>query len=304
MPELPEVETTVRGLKKSVIGLKITDVWSDYFLKTSHGHKPNVKNKEYFRNLRKNVVGKKILGIRRVGKNILMDLEHDLTLLTHLKMTGHYLYGKYRYDEKQKTWLVTEDGPLKDPYNRFIHLVFVLSNKKHLVLSDVRRFAKVILIDNKREGEGSELGLLGPDPLSRNFGVNDFIKRVSLSKGPIKAVLMDQRVISGIGNIYSDEMLWSSGIHPEEKPSNISPAKYKKLYLTMLDILKKSLGLGGDSTSDYRRITGEPGGFQKQHKVYRLKGERCQKSGCQGVIDRIMVRGRSAHYCLIHQKKC
>ena len=113
---------------------------------------------------------------------------------------------------------------------------------------------------------------------------------------------MDQELISGIGNIYSDEALWLTGIHPEEKPKKIISEKTSQLFKNIKIILKKGIDFGGDSTSDYRQPDGTPGNFQKHHKVYRRRGENCLKKGCNGKIIRKVVGGRSAHFCEKHQK--
>ena len=113
---------------------------------------------------------------------------------------------------------------------------------------------------------------------------------------------MDQEIISGIGNIYSDEMLWASSIHPEEKVSNITGAQFAKLFKEMKSVLSKGIDFGGDSMSDYRRIDGQKGEFQNHHNVYRKAKEKCGRKNCKGVIIRKVVGGRSAHFCNVHQK--
>jgi formamidopyrimidine-DNA glycosylase len=113
---------------------------------------------------------------------------------------------------------------------------------------------------------------------------------------------MDQSIIAGIGNIYSDEMLWSSGIHPESNPKKISNIQLLKLYKEMKDVLTKGINFGGDSMSDYRNIHGLRGDFQNHHNVYKKKNIKCSKKGCSGVIMRKVINGRSAHFCPTHQK--
>ena len=113
---------------------------------------------------------------------------------------------------------------------------------------------------------------------------------------------MDQSVVAGIGNIYSDEILWQAGVHPERAVKKISQTEMKKIWQAMKNILHKSISLGGDSMSDYRNIFGERGSFQKVHNVYRKTGEKCRKKGCGGIIMRKVVGGRSAHFCSVHQK--
>jgi formamidopyrimidine-DNA glycosylase len=302
MPELPEVETTVRGLKREIIGKKILDVWSDYHKKTAHGHKENLKNKKYFEVFKDRILGKSIIDVERRGKNILIRLSGNLTILTHMKMTGHFLVGNFSYSKKTDSWEASEESNLKDPFNRFLHFVMSLTGGKKLALSDVRKFAKIIVFETDKTDEHLDIRSLGPDPLAQNMTFAKFKKRLIGKSGPIKSILMDQRVFAGIGNIYSDEMLWSAGIHPEENLTKIDDKKLRLMYLSMKKILKQSIILGGDSTSDYRNIKGEKGGFQKRHKVYRCKGEICLKKGCGGTIQRIVVRGRSAHFCPVHQK--
>jgi len=113
---------------------------------------------------------------------------------------------------------------------------------------------------------------------------------------------MDQSIIAGIGNIYSDEMLWLAGIHPESKPGKIPENLMKLLYKSMKEVLKKGIDFGGDSMSDYRNIYGEKGQFQGKHNAYRKTGTKCARKNCKGIITRKMVGGRSSHFCSIHQK--
>ncbi|HZS43204.1 MAG TPA: bifunctional DNA-formamidopyrimidine glycosylase/DNA-(apurinic or apyrimidinic site) lyase [Candidatus Paceibacterota bacterium] len=305
MPELPEVQTTVNGLNKNVIGLSIKDVWTDY-RSVSHVGKDNIKDKIFFANFRRKILGKKILGASRRAKNVLIHLSGDLTVLIHMKMTGHIMYGQYVFNKnlKKDPWQAAEkDGPLADPYNRHLHLVFSLSSKKQLVLSDMRKFAKVTLIESKNPEESPHLANLGPEPLPKEFTYAVFKKQIMRRpNGRIKNVLMDQELIAGIGNIYSDEALFRAHIHPESHPAKIPEKNLKLLYPAIKGVLKKGLDFGGDSTSDYRNIKGERGKFQAEHHVYRRAGKPCPKKGCKGKIVRKVVGGRSAHFCPVHQK--
>lgn len=302
MPELPEVQTTVSGLQSVLPGLKIVGVWSDFHKGTKHGHKENIKNQTYLKNFQKEVVGKKILSAKRRGKNILISLSGGKTILAHMKMTGHFLYGQYDYLKEKDFWVATEDGPLKDPYNRFIHFVISLSNKKRLAFSDTRKFGKIIIFDTERGDNIPDLSHLGPEPLDKNFRLNDFIKALKKRfSGKIKQVLMDQSVVAGIGNIYSDETLWRSGIHPESKVAKIPEKKTREMFVVMKLLLKTGLSLGGDSTSDYRDIYGEKGSFQLHHMAYRQTGKKCARKNCTGTIARKIIGGRSSHFCSKHQ---
>src|ERR1700675_1511873 len=140
MPELPEVQTTSSILNKKIKGLKILDVWTDYDSPFNKG-KNNIKDKKYFSFFRKEILNKKVLSVERKAKNVLINVSGNKTILVHMKMTGHLLYGKYGFDGKK--WSPPTSGPLSDPFNRFIHLAFSLSDKNTLVLSDTRKFAKV-----------------------------------------------------------------------------------------------------------------------------------------------------------------
>jgi len=306
MPELPEVHTTVSQLNKLLPKLAIKDVWSGYDSSYYSG-KINIKNKKYFKEFKKEIVGRKIKNVDRYGKYILINLTGGVTILTHMKMTGHYLFGKYRKStakEKKKgalEWIPDEEGPLRDPFNRFIYLVFTLSNGKHLVLSDMRKFATVFSYKTKEVPE--DVMNLGPCPLKKEFTFSKFLDVMSkTSNQPIKTTLMNQKVIAGIGNIYSDEILWASGINPKNQTQNISRKYLYGIYKNIKTLLKKGVSLGGDSMSDYRTPDGTKGGFQYHHKAYQREGEKCPKRGCNGVIKRIIIGGRSTHFCPEHQK--
>lgn len=303
MPELPEVQTTVNGLREHVIGLRIIDAWSDY--KSTHFKgSETIKDPAYFMQMKKQIVGTKIVSANRRAKNILIELSSGYTLLVHLKMTGHLLYGKYRFSEGQKRdpWEAIEPESLKDPKNRHVHFVLSFSNKKHLALSDVRKFAKVTLVDSKRIHDSDHLNDIGPEPLEDAFDFKAFISRLNLRKnGKIKQVLMDQSIIAGIGNIYADESLWRAGIHPAQKISDISVKEMKLLFTAMKQTLSKGIHFGGDSTSDYRNIHGDKGEFHETHHAYQRTGTKCDKRGCGGTIVRIVLGGRGTHFCDTHQ---
>lgn len=303
MPELPEVQTTVNVINSKAKGLKIASVWTDYN-SLSHIGKDNIKDKIFFEALKKKIVGATITSAERRAKNILIHLSNNDTILIHMKMTGHIMFGSYDFDSKKKTdpWTAKDEGPLQDPFNRFIHFVITFSNKKSLVLSDMRKFAKVTLIETKDLETSLHLKDIGPEPLEKSFTYSLFKERLTKRPtGRIKNVLMDHSIIAGIGNIYSDEALWLSGIHSEEKPKYIPEKKLKILFKSITEVLKKGIDFGGDSMSDYRDIDGKRGEFQNKHNAYRLTGKPCKKKD-GGVITRKVVGGRSAHFCNIHQK--
>ena len=309
MPELPEVQTTVNGLRRTIIGLTIADVWSDYNSPYFKGS-GTIKDPFYFKHFKKEVLGKKIISIERRAKNILINLSDGMTILVHMKMTGHLLFGRYRFGSaaKKDPWQPLEPESLKDPFNRHVHFMLTFDNKKNLALSDMRKFAKVTLIEtsalqSERALQSEHLKNIGPEPLEKSFTFKRFAERLDLRPhAKVKPVLMDQSVIAGIGNIYADESLWRAGIHPLELVENIQQAKLKGLFVAIKKTLTRGIDLGGDSMSDYRNIHGEKGRFQEQHLAYQRTGEHCQKRGCKGIIRRIMVGQRSAHYCDKHQR--
>jgi len=164
----------------------------------------------------------------------------------------------------------------------------------------MRKFAKVTLIETKNREHNKELSHLGVEALDITLG--EFKNILSKETRPIKQMLMDQTLITGVGNIYSDECLWLAGIHPRSKPNKIPPKEVKKLMGAMKKVLKSGIDFGGDSMSDYRNIYGEKGKFQMNHNAYRKTGEKCSKKNCKGKIERTVVATRSAHFCPIHQK--
>jgi len=298
VPELPEVQTTINGLNEVLPNQKIVDVWSSYNSPYFKG-KENIKDKKYFLKFKKNILNSPVKKAERIGKNILIHLKNGITILIHMKMTGHLLYGKYK--KENNDWRAVEDGPLQDPFNRHIRLVFELGNGKHISFSDMRKFAKVMFIKTNQLKNHTDLKDIAPDPFK--LSQKRFIERIRQKKsGRIKNILMDQTLVSGIGNIYSDEILFETGIHPETNISLINDKKLGEIYTEAKKVLKRGINFGGDSTSDYRNIKGERGDFQNKHKVYRKTGAPCPKKGCSGEIIRKVVGGRSAHFCNKHQK--
>jgi formamidopyrimidine-DNA glycosylase len=144
----------------------------------------------------------------------------------------------------------------------------------------------------------------GPEPLEKTFSLEDFKKRLMIRpNASVKLVLLDPKIIAGIGNIYGDELLWEAGVHPLRPVKKISEPEFKKMYTSMRNVLQRGIDFGGDSMSDYRDIDGRRGRFQNDHNAYRLTGSRCKKKGCKGKIERTMVGARSAHFCNAHQRK-
>ncbi|MFA6272859.1 MAG: DNA-formamidopyrimidine glycosylase family protein, partial [Patescibacteria group bacterium] len=215
MPELPEVQTIVSDLNVKLKGHTVQKIWTDW-PKSFH---PSVLK------VRKGIVGRKVTGVRRRAKNILIDLTGNQTLLIHLKMTGHLLYRDHDWKNKEG-----KDSPFYDSFNQFIRTRFYLDDNKELAFSDVRRFGEIKLFKTSEENDMPRLKKLGPEPLSREFTYSVFKSRLQNKKGFIKSILLDQHFVSGIGNIYADEILWEAKINPKQKTDSLNVRQSKAIH--------------------------------------------------------------------------
>jgi len=293
MPELPEVQTTVNGLRNEVLKRTFLSLWTDT---------PNTFHSISSDEFEEKIKGKEIIDIKRRAKNILIYLTDDLVILIHLKMTGHLLVGTWEYDKRLKTWESTIDGPIKyDPYNRFVRVFFCLDDGRKIGLCDARKFAKIELW-TRQQIENEVFAKTGPEPLDSDFTFEKFLGLFGKKKrGKIKQVLMDQEFIAGIGNIYASEILFEAMIHPEKDVSLLNYDEIERIYKAIKDILPKGVDAGGDSFSDYRNIYGEKGKFQNQMKVYGRENAQCVRCGAQ--IKKIVMASRGTYYCPECQKK-
>ena|SRR3989338_1810608 len=301
MPELPEVQTVVDDLNKKVIGRRIQGVWLDWpkMVKDPLDQQKNKIAHKHVAIFEKSLKGAKILKVKRRGKNILIYLSGKKLLLIHQKMTGHMLVGKWEIQGK-KVIPLEPKAIVEDPYNKYIHLILYLDNGKMLALSDLRKFAKAILGSVEQIENLPELVNLGPDALDKSLKFIKFVKFIKPEKRKIKQVLMDPEVIAGIGNIYSDDILWSAKIHPFRPANKLSVKELKSLYKAMRAILVKAIKLRGTSSSDFRDTAGEKGGYADYLLVYQREGEPCLR--CKTKIKRIKIGGRSAYFCSKCQK--
>jgi len=258
----------------------------------------NSKKTKRFGQFKKEIRNKKIKKIWRRAKNIIFDLYDGYSLLVHQKMTGHLLVGCWVLDNGH--WKPAEKGPLNDPYNRFLHLIFFFDNGKMMALSDARKFAKVELWKTDELLNSKEFKSLGPEPLDKNFTFEKFKETLKGKKGKIKQVLMNPEIIAGIGNIYSSESLWEAKIHPERNIASLDEKELKSLYEGIKKVLGLGVKLGGESFSDYRKPDGSKGDFDTERKVYRREGQKCKRCGTE--IKRIKVGQRSAFFCPNCQK--
>lgn len=286
MPELPEVITTVNYLKPRVVNKRIKEV----FL-----FDPLILKRPSKAKFQKQLTGKKILDLTYRGKNILFFLEGNLVLLIHQKLSGHLLFGQW--DKKKKESLL--EGPLKeDRFNQFIKLILVLDDGSEIALSDVRRFAKVILEEKEKLSKILDKEV-APDILQVSF-VN-FYRRMKKSKRKIKDALLQQNSISGIGNVYSDEALWYAKIHSFTRADLLGKKDYQKIFQALKKVIRTSIKAQGISTGTYRTPRGIRGNYTRIRKVYRRKGEKCER--CQTKIAALKFGPRHTYFCPKCQKE-
>ncbi len=264
MPELPEVETTVRALQEEVLKKTFVDIWTE-------------RNLERLDLLK----GDRIEAIERKGKNIVFFLKSGRTLLVHLRMTGYLLLGA---------------GLLRKRKESFLRVILFLDDERQLALSDARRFAKISLLSPEEIEELEKR--LGPDPLS--IEKEEFFSRIEGRKGAVKILLMDQSFLAGIGNIYAVEILFKAKVHPTRKANSLSDEEKEKIFFKMKEVLRRAISLKGDSTSDFRLLDGRKGGYQNEHLVYRREGLLCPD--CQTSIKRSAIGNRGTYYCPYCQK--
>lgn len=251
MPELPEVETVIKGLRPLIINKTITDL--EVREENLIGY-PDLSTVE----LKQMLIGAKIDSISRRGKYILIKLDINKILVIHLRMTGKLL--------------VKEVEEFRDKHT---HIIFSLDDGQEIRFNNVRKFGRIYLIDPDRPEQAGGLATLGPEPLSDQLSLEDFKNLFTNRRGVIKSLLLNQKFIAGIGNIYADEILYLSGIKPDRKADTLSEEEKEKIYFNMKDILEKGIIYGGTSFSDYVNAFGEKGSFQAELKVHQREGEEC-----------------------------
>jgi formamidopyrimidine-DNA glycosylase len=272
MPELPEVETIVRRLRLTLIGKKIqsVQVLNPGILRCSQ--KVFVKS----------LTGAIIREIRRKGKFILIDFTSDWTLILHLKMTGQVFIE-----------------PRSTPADRHTQVIFrFFSSDFQMCYRDIRKFGFFALFQQNSTDANSYLGHLGPDPFE--ISSPQFVRIFLSRKRAVKAFLLDQTLISGLGNIYVDESLFQAKINPLSKTNTLSSARIKDLHRIIKKILTQAIAKQGSTLKDYRRPDGTTGEFQNYHQVYGRTGYLCPF--CSTPIQKIRVAGRGTHYCPHCQK--
>jgi len=269
MPELPEVETVARGLREALPGRRILAVRLG---KTDFIDDPSA--------MELRLPGSTVLQIRRLGKNLVVDLQsgngaaESLSLLIHLGMTGQIA-------------ILSPEAPVP----KHTHVFLSLDDGRELRYTDVRRFGRMAILSNGEQER--ELGGLGLEPLE--ISLEEFRARIGSRKTQIKALLLNQSVMRGIGNIYADESLWRAKIHPRKMGSKLTAEELKRLHRAVQEILREAIRLRGSSISDYVDSDGRKGEYQLRHRVYQRDGKKCSR--CGSVIRHAIVAGRSSHFC-------
>ena len=282
MPELPEVEIVKKSLFKMINKARIIQIKTSS--KKLRFNKPFSFNKE--------LIGKKILKISRRSKYLVFYFKKKI-LLIHLGMTGKFFIKRLKDNLTVKTSFYYD----LNFFNKHNHIYFFLNNGLVLIYNDVRRFGFFKLYKNIKLSKIPLIKKLGVEPLSKNFTINYFKTHSSNRKKNIKSLLMDQTFISGLGNIYVNECLFISKIHPLKKSSNLSDKVIFKLILSIKKTLRLSINKGGSSIKDFKNTLGENGSFQQFFNVYGKKNKNCSRISCTGKIKKILISNRSTFYC-------
>lgn len=289
MPELPEVETVKNGLKNLVIGKQIIAVWHDWPKSF-----PNTQN-----DVDAFLVGSKIVDVRRRAKVLMIDLDSRYSLVIHLKMTGQLVF--VANDDSKRFGAGHPSGSLigKLP-DRSTRVIFNFVDSK-LFFNDQRKFGWVRLLPTAEINNMDFFKKVGPEPLDKAFTEVDFAERFARKKKTtIKAAILDQSVIAGIGNIYADESLFAAEIHPQTTVTDVSEKQFDVLFRELVKVLQKSIEAGGSSDKNYVNAEGKTGSYLTFAKVFRREGQTCPR--CGTIIEKIRVAGRGTHICPSCQK--
>jgi len=288
MPELPEVETLRRELAAAITGKTIRAAHSDW---------PKMVKPLSIAAFSNNIKDQKISAVRRRGKVLILDFTGALALMIHLKLTGQLIFqtraGKAVFGGHPQT------GSLDNLPNKFTHLTLVFSDGAKLFFNDMRKFGWARLVDDNHIPNLVEA--MGPEPLTKDFTL-DYLARVikKYPKRKIKQILLDQKLIGGIGNIYCDESCFCAKILPGRPAAKIKPTEIKNLYRCINQVIKLAIAKKGTSADTYVRLNGKPGGMVPYLKVYGRQGEKCQR--CGGTVARLKLNGRGTHFCPKCQK--
>ena len=282
MPELPEVEVTRRTLLKFIENKVIENI------------KINNRNLRFKipTNFKKIVIGQKIIKVLRRSKYILIYLKNDYVMIAHLGMSGKFLIKNNYSKNFLRTSYYFNEFSLK--HN---HIEFFFSNNLKVIYNDPRRFGFFLLDKVSKLDLNKFLNKLGPEPLGNDLKKDYLISKTKATQRSIKTLLMDQHFISGIGNIYANEILFSARIKPNKIASKLTLVDIDRLYSSIGKVLKRALKLGGSSIKDFKSSVGLKGRFQNEFKVYDRRDLKCLRSGCSGLIARVVSQGRASFFC-------
>ena len=286
MPELPEVETVRRGLSKLIIGKVVRAEQHD----TPKGFPNTVSDVNQF------LLGTTITDVRRRAKVLMIDLSTDYSLLIHLKMTGQLVYvGEERFGAGHPNDSLI--GVLPD---RSTRVTLEFSDGTKLFFNDQRKFGWVRLMPTVEIPNTDFMQKVGPEPLEDSFTATDFMTRLARRpKTNIKAALLDQSVIAGVGNIYADESLWGAKIHPQRLVNTLTEQEMTLLYHELRDVMNLAVEKGGSSNSTYVNAEGQKGSYMNFARVFRREGLACPR--CGAIIEKSRVAGRGTHTCPVCQ---
>src|SRR5579862_2078742 len=288
MPELPEVETIKVGLAKLLPGRRVKDVWYDWDKSF-----PNAPS-----DVARFLVGAKVQKVRRRAKVLIIELSSGWALVIHLKMTGQLIFtGKNeRFGAGHPSQDMVGELPAKST-----RVILDFTDGSKLYFNDQRKFGWMRLMPALEIPEIDFFKKVGPEPLDADFTVGQFIDRLMRRKNTsVKAALLDQSVIAGVGNIYADESLWSAKIHPASLVGAVPKARLVTLYDSIRDILTLSIRKGGSTDRNYVDAQGRKGSFLAFANVFRREGEPCPRCGTP--IEKIRVAGRGTHICPKEQR--
>lgn len=290
MPELPEVETVVRGLRPALVGRRLAKV---------DQRRPDLRF-PFPPGFATALTGARVIAIDRRAKYILIRLESGFTWLVHLGMSGRFTVDAAPNASARSGQAGHNSGwALGEKHD---HLLVETDGGHRVVYNDARRFGFMDLFKTEAETACKHLVGLGPEPLSPDFNADGFIAAVAGRRTPVKAALLDQRIVAGLGNIYVSEALWRAGISPRRLAGNLGPARAARLIGAVKNVLDDAIAAGGSSLRDYVQATGELGYFQHAWDAYDREGQTCRRPDCGGTIRRVVQSGRSTYFCPAHQR--
>ena len=288
MPELPEVEVVKRSLEKKLINLIIKKV------KINDGNLRYKINRVETANLE----GKKIRSIKRRSKFLILKVGKEIIILIHLGMTGKFFF----VDNQERKFKTSFYYNINKKDKKHDRIIFFLQGNQKLIYNDIRKFGFIKLYNIKNFNKITHLQNLGPEPLNSGFNLRYFQKYISGRKRKIKDILMDQKFVSGLGNIYVNEILFLSKIKPTRKVAKVKDTEIEKIIKNTKNILRSSIKYGGSSIKDFSVDDGKKGSFQQYFNVYGRKGEKCSNVDCNKNVIRTVISNRATFFCKSCQK--